>query len=334
MKKTVSFALAVLMAFAPIPAPALAEAIEEPIVLTQDEAGVADQTEEVLLLDGQGTASDAENDIELGAETDEPDDPAIVAQDGATPKFHIQTAQVQGINGTTLASGPNYKHVPTTYYYDLGKGDYPVPYRGDGWPLNYSNYMQASGIYFPGDKIVFIPVPDPTPFNGAHGLPGKVIHNEKGEYGEYAKGDRIGPLLVSGSVTLGSWHTHTYITELTVVDGPVMFSTESGNSGASGWADSGPDDYGHATEWWPVSSIRYIELPKYHPVEYHYYCGDAEIPASDLANMFYYPNQPANPEVIWAEDLSSNFIPYETGMGYDTWTKFRAGNVFTFSRPY
>ena len=363
MRKTIALVLSVLMAVALLPTQALAEAVDELGIVVQEEAQQeADETVspetregEALQVDDvpQGDALQDDEAIELGEPVVELDDatpsdatvvapasadkPALSAQDdgqATTPKFHIQTAQVQGINGTTLASGPNYKHVPTTYYYELGKGDYPVPYRGDGWPLNYTNYLQASGIYFPGDKIVFVPAPDPVPFERSHGLPGLCFQDGKGGYYEYGVGDRVGPFLVSGAVTKGNWHSHTYMTELTVVDGPVMFSTESGNSGGSSWADSGPDKDGFATDVWPVGSIRYVQLPKYHPIEYRYRCNGQDIPAADLATMKFYNDQPANPEVIWAEDLSSNFIPYETAMRYDEWTKFRAGNVFTFSRPY
>lgn len=321
MRKILVCVLSLFMAAMLVPEPALAEGVDELGIVVQGE-------EDVVQLD------DAPIEVEPSkADTDEP---AVTVQSDpvSTPQFHIQTAQVQGINGTTLASGPNYKHVPTTYRYELGKGDYPVPYSGNGWPLNYTNYLQASGIYFPGDKIVFVPAPDPVPFERAHGLPGLCFQDGQGGYYEYGVGDRVGPFLVSGAVTKGNWHSHTYMTELTVVDGPVMFSTESGNSGGSVWADSGPDENGFATDTWPVGSIRYVELPKYHPIEYHYRCNGQDIPAADLATMRFYDDQPANPEVIWAEDLSSNFIPYETSMRYDEWTKFRAGNVFTFSRPY
>ena len=260
----------------------------------------------------------------------------ITAQDDSeTPQYHVQTTQVQGNNGTTLESGPNFVHVPTTYTYDLNKDDYPVPYGGNGIPLanGLANYLQACGIFFPGDKLKIISQDDPNPRQlGYHGLPGLCLHDGKGSYGDYEVGDRIGPLEVTGTVTKGNMATHPYITELTVVDAPVMFSTGSGNSGASSWATSDPDEKGYPQNWWSVSSIRYVELPKYHPVVYRYFCNGAEIPAADLAHMEFYDNKPANPSVIWAEDLSVAFVPYVT---WGTqWESNKSGAEFTFSRPF
>ena len=258
-----------------------------------------------------------------------------------TPQFHVQTAQVQGNNGTTLTTGPNYKHTPTTYYYDLSKGDYPVPYSGNGWPLNYVNYLQCMGILFPGDKVVILPY-ETGETKGYMGLPGYSFIGPSGENLELQEGDKYGPIRVTGAVTKGDWPdgTHTYVTEFVVEDGPIMLSDCSGCGGSSSWSQQGRDENNSPVYWWSSHTFRYIELPKYHPIEYHYRYQDAstsgwtEIPASDMANAVYYENKPANPEVIWAEDLSYNFVPYETGMGYNQWTSYRAGPEFTFSRPY
>ena len=288
----------------------------------------------------EGEWEEEEPEIELEPEKDLIlTDRSMASAD--TPQFHVQTAQVQGINGTTLTTGPNYVHTPTTYYFDLGKGDYPVPYSGNGWPLNYTNYLQCMGILFPGDKVVFLPY-ETGEAKGNQGLPGYNFIGSSGEYLELREGDKYGPIRITGTTTKGDWTeaTHIYTTEFVVEDAPIMLSNESGCGGSSVWAKFGRDENENPLMTWGSHSIRYIELPKYHPIEYHYRYYDsatgqwADIPDTDMANAVFYENKPANPEVIWAEDLSVNFVPYATGMSYSQWPDYRAGMQFTFSRPY
>ena len=258
---------------------------------------------------------------------------------GETPTYHVNSAQVQGINGTTLQTGPNYKHVPKTYTFDLNKGDYPVPYGGNGIPLanGLAGYIESCGIFFPGDKLTIIPEVDPNPNgHGDHGRPG-VHFSIPGEgWHDFQTGEKIGPLLVTKTVTHGDGTAdrprHTYVQEVEVVDAPVMF--KYGWGGTSSYASSGTNPDNNTTwDWWGGVSMDYIELPAYHPIEYHYLCNGQEIPAEDLAGMEFYENQPANPEVIWAEDLSVAFLPYVT-WSYNDWMNNKTGAEFTFSRPY
>ena len=244
-------------------------------------------------------------------------------------------ADTQYATKTTLSSGPYREHTPTTYEYDLQKqkeGKYVLPRH------NYTDYLQSLGILFPGDKVRFLPEDDPNPDgHGYHGLPGKAFA-KNGVYLDYQEGQVYdGHFKITEAVTYGENVTiaskssdtlHTYIRELEVVGNePVML--QGYKSFATTWAaeyryDDDKEEY-VMTDNWSVSSLYYIVLPRYQKVEYRFRMNNQDQPAFPAGAEYYDDN---NPEVIWAEDLST------------TWTQNAQnpevieGTDFLISRPY
>ena len=224
---------------------------------------------------------------------------------------------------TSLQSGPANPRTPTTYYLDLNKEDYPLPVHRD------PNYLQSVGILYPGDKLVIIPEVDPNPgTSGCHGLPGLYFsdRNGDGSWLELKEGDKYGPLRITGSVTLGSEVVHTYITEITVEDAPVMFKDRwaGGDNGAVEYSADYTCEPVREASYWRQAIIDYVELVKYHPVQYVYkYAEDGqwkEFSAEEINKT-----NTVNPTAIWTEDLSVTYTPNE---GY-----INIGPEFTVSAP-
>ncbi|MDO4804254.1 MAG: RICIN domain-containing protein [Lachnospiraceae bacterium] len=215
---------------------------------------------------------------------------------------------------TTFATGPANPRQPKTYYLDLNETGYPTAV---SWE-HYGDYMQGVGILYPGDKLVIIPEVDPRPgLDGSHGLPGKVLV-KNGEWQDLVVGDRLGPLLISGSVTLGAAVVHSYVTEITVVDCPVLFNySGSGNSGTSGWAVQYEADYpDHGASYWSGGTMVWVALPNYHPIEYTFGNYTTYTYETGKINEVLDENVVAefarqNPSVLFAEDLSCTYNPID-----------------------
>ena len=234
---------------------------------------------------------------------DEPEEAILAEEANAVIQASKSSSETYSASGTTLSSGPANPRTPKTYYYDLNEDRYPTAV---SWEY-YGDYLQGVGILYPGDKLVIIPEVDPNPGKfDSHGNPGKQLPDENGQWKDWKVGDKRGPLRITGVVTVGRAIPHNYVTEVTVEDAPVIFNaTGSGNSGISSYAVDVEADYpDHGASYWPAGSMVFIELPKYHPVEYHYYVYGEEITAPMTFDG-------ENPEVIWAEDLSSSYNPID-----------------------
>lgn len=205
-------------------------------------------------------------------------------------------------NHTTATSGPKAPHTPKTYVWDMSK-EYKLP-QG-----NYSNYLQSLGILFPGDTLRILPGKDPNP-NGAkgyHGVPGISLAGKDIS----GAGEKIGPVRVTKAISVGTpteknsyCKEYTYISEIVVEDAPVMLQV---GGGGNGWASANPGDNKVPQDTWGGTSVNYIELPKYLPVQYYY-----NIPnVGDVVdyNGEYYGHAKENPEVIWMEDISLTWNP-------------------------
>ena len=226
---------------------------------------------------------------------------------------------------TTPLSGPANPRTPKVYHLDLNERNYPTQvhewYGGD--------YMQGVGILFPGDKLVIHPETDPNPGgDGYHGNPGKILV-EDGEWKNLSEGDKSGPLLVSKAESKGEIVPKNYVTEITVVDYPVIFNySGNGNSGTSVYAVEYYADELHDISYWPAGSIVWVGMPKYHMIEYRYrnwttYGMLGEIELINEPSLLV--STGANPTAIYAEDLTCVYNPID---GYNT-----VGPVFTIHHP-
>ncbi len=230
---------------------------------------------------------------------------------------------------TTLESGPYNVHTPVTYVYDLETA------RNHGYTLPqglYQDYLQSLGLLFPGDKVRILPELDEsendTNRNKNHRTPGKALV-VNGAYLDLAAGESYGPILVTESVTYGSGSgVHTYIRELQVIgDNPIML--QGYGSFSATWAyyeRPDPDKPGSniVTDHWSASSLSYIVLPKYQLVEYRYMCNGVQIDKPAGAEFY---DDEQNPEVIWAEDVSSRW-------SQATGNYVVSGTDFRISRPF
>ena len=226
---------------------------------------------------------------------------------------------------TTPLSGPANPRTPKVYHLDLNERNYPTQvhewYGGD--------YMQGVGILFPGDKLVIHPESDPNPGgDGYHGNPGKILV-EDGEWKNLSEGDKSGPLLVSKAESKGEIVPKNYVTEITVVDYPVIFNySGNGNSGTSVYAVEYYADELHDISYWPAGSMIWVGMPRYHMIEYRYrnwtpYGMLGEIELINEPSLLV--STGANPTAIYAEDLTCVYNPID---GYNT-----VGPVFTIHHP-
>ena len=177
---------------------------------------------------------------------------------------------------TTKESGPLTTHTPRTYTWDLNE-NYPLPLG------NYSNYLQSLGILYPGDKVVIVPEKDENMGDGYQGCAGIRFTAEK-EGTTPVVGTKIGPFEVT-RVAVNS--DYTFILEVKVLS-PAMLQEAGGG-----------DAVRDGTNTYRVRTVRYIEIPKYIPVQYIYNLagvGNVESVDGEL-----YGHE--NPTVIWAEDL-------------------------------
>ena len=120
--------------------------------------------------------------------------------------------------------------------------------------------------------------------------------------------------------------------EITVVDEPVMFNySGSGNAGTSCWAVQYEAEPGvRGASYWSGSTMVWVSMPKYHPIEYAYYNETARTSymqeqrtkLTDTSQMKFGGE---NPTVIFAEDLSCSYNPI------DRWTT--VGPVFKIYHP-
>ncbi len=226
---------------------------------------------------------------------------------------------------TTLESGPYRTHTPVTYEYDLGES-YALP------PGNYSEYLRSLGMLFPGDKLKIIPQEDETLYGlgKQHAAPGRAFFDFKtSDFVDVATGETFGPFMVTDSITLGNRDTiHTYVREIQVIgDNPVILS--SGKVSWGGWAeiqewDEGSNKY-VVKDFWPVSSLTYIILPRYQKVEYRFRLEGQDMSSHPDGEEYY--DEDLNPEVIWAEDLATEWSVSEG-------QKKIEGPLFHMSRPF
>ncbi|MBO4604580.1 MAG: InlB B-repeat-containing protein, partial [Clostridiales bacterium] len=240
-----------------------------------------------------------------------------------------ETPEPQYATKTTLESGPYNKHTPVTYVYDLETD------RNHGYTLPqglYQDYLQSLGLLFPGDKVRILPELDEsendTNRNKNHRTPGKALVVD-GAYLDLAAGESYGPIKVTESVTYGSGAgTHTYIRELEVIgDNPIMLQGYGSTSATWAYFErADPDKPGSniVTDHWGVTSMQYIILPAYQPVEYRYMCNGVKIEKPSDAEFY---DDEQNPEVIWAEDLSSKWS--QAASAYTV-----SGTDFRISRPF
>ena len=177
---------------------------------------------------------------------------------------------------TTAESGPITTHTPKTYTWEIGVG-YPLP------PGNYSNYLQSWGILYPGDTVVIAPEKDDDTSDGYQGSYGiRFLAEPEGT--TPVVGTKIGPFEVTEVAVAADY---TFIRQVKVL-APAMLQEAGGG-----------DAVKDGTNTYSVRTVRYIELPKYIPVQYVYNLegkGDVDSVDGEL-----YGHQ--NPTVIWAEDL-------------------------------
>ena len=222
---------------------------------------------------------------------------------------------------TTMQSGPANPRTPKIYYLDLGEKHYPLA------NARYADYMQGVGILYPGDKVVILPDTDPNPGGyGSHGLPGKILRSSTWDWLELSQGQSYGSLEISKSLTLGAVERHTYVTEVTIINNPVLLNySGSGNSSTDKWAiDCYAEPNVHDASYWGASTMVWVGMPKYHPVEYSYVNSTSDA-NEDLSKVEGKIVTGANPEVIFAEDLSCNYNPIDGGA--------TIGPVFTIYHP-
>ena len=211
---------------------------------------------------------------------------------------------------TTLSSGPFNKHTPVTYEYDLA-ASYPLPKH------NYADYLQSRGILFPGDKVKILPQEKESTGHGGHGIAGKAIYDNN-EYKDLTPGTVWdGCIKITKTEVLGGTQARNFIREIEIVgSNPVML--QGYKASFSGWAyTKDPDNPSATLDYWGVTSLTYIILPRYQKVVYQYR-DNGQVIDKPAGAEFYDDN---NPEVIWAEDLSV------------TWPE-TDGTQFILSRPY
>ena len=209
---------------------------------------------------------------------------------------------------TTMQSGPANPRSPKTYILDLNERNYPLK------NANRADYMQGVGILYPGDKLQIIAETDTNPGgDGDHGLPGKILMNDKKEWLDLKKGKKTGPLRVTDSVSLGALVPKNYVTEITVEDTPVLFNySGSGNAYTSKYAVLYDREAGvHGDSYWQASTMVWVGVPKYHPVVYTFENNAGAYPSEDITNLPDKVYAGDNPTVIYAEDLSCNYNPID-----------------------
>ena len=323
MKRLISLIAAAALCLSCIPMSAVYasdEIISAAEVVTED----VDAAPEIDDLSG---ISEAEIPEQADAEAEYSDDDQVLADEelvSATAPVQASKSSQDGeyVGGaTTMQSGPANPRRPKTYILDLNERNYPLK------TARYADYMQGVGILYPGDKIQIIGVTDSNPGgDGDHGVPGKVLRSSEGEWLDLEKGDKTGPLRVTDSVYLGILIPKHFVTEVTVEDTPVLFNySGSGNGYNSRYAVQYEWESGvHDASYWPGSTMVWVGMPKYHPVVYSY-VNSTRYANEDLTNVQGKIVTGANPEVIYAEDLSCNYNPIDGDV--------ITGPVFTIHHP-
>ena len=326
MKRLISLIAAAALCLSCIPMSAVYasdEIISAAEVVTED----VDAAPEI---DDVSGISEAEIPEQADAEAEYSDDDQVLADEelvSATAPVQASKSSQDGEyvgRATTMQSGPANPRTPKTYTLDLSEKNYPTKV---SWQY-YGDYMQGVGILYPGDKVVILPETDPNPGGyGSHGEPGKILRSSSGDWLELSQGQSYGSLKVSKSITLGAVVSHTYVTEVEIINNPVLLNySGSGNGGISKWAvQSEAVPHEHDASYWGASTMVWVGLPKYHPVVYTFENNIGSGNSEDITNLPGKVFAGSNPTVIYAEDLSCNYNPIDGNVV--------TGPIFTIHHP-